>query len=795
MFRMHDCFQNYVKESLASFFDNIRQASDELTVQDKKNLFEAVLFHLLRISRTTFFEDSGKARTIGIDVFRNMVNEKLISLGDSNPFDREFIDDTLIKAFWLFEITTEEQLERLFHRSGVKAFISEQPLLLTDSYVCDPSLPPEKGGFKFVQKRTQRETNRSVALKYPKDKWNEVIIKSIEAECLVQLKLSPYPNIPTVLSWGAPEQWASSLDKAIPVRERYIVEEWIDGKNWRESIKFREKTLKTIDAKEKEEFLTREFEKNFDVLKQVARTANHAHESKVVHCDLKPENVMLSNFHFEMPKEGPPDWFFDGAYVVDWGVATEFGGISSGCYTPVYAPKERENILATFDVYSLGVILAKDVIGEKREPILTEFYVYSDLRFHYDLVNIVRKATQSVSNDRYKNAGQFLEDLETWEKRRYPILKRLCDLFAETSSFQTDVSQAFKRAEDSCTLKKESLKNDDPLAFSMTSLTALSIEKDARIVLVNLFLEGDDFSSAKKHLRILEAIEETEMYKALNNFIGERTKKEVDCKTKTLSCKVQTPLRQEIDALRKKIQKSSRRKFLLVASKALVFFLACSLAAFWGVTKRVDHLVTVGKQDYIAQMEKRDAQIDGLLAKAFAKERDVEYFIVDPDAYDQYLAPKDGGATVGGRRKETILSRSASEELLEQLEDDKLITHTSLDERRGERHEIISFNPSVDYHALTVRNEEDRAGDLQAYLRDFDKREKEKSADKEEAQIVFLNLAECVEEWNDMTEDEQQEFLRGFKARLKGLGRENKYLENKRFIDVFQNCLESFTNE
>ncbi len=99
------------------------------------------------------------------------------------------------------------------------------------------------------------------------------------------------------------------------------------------------------------------------IVKGVAEGLEHAHGKRVVHCDVKPENILLSDNH---------------AYVADFGIARtvhaealEWGrreGIDSSAGTPAYVSPEQASgeldLTASTDVYSLGCVVYEMLSGE-----------------------------------------------------------------------------------------------------------------------------------------------------------------------------------------------------------------------------------------------------------------------------------------------------------------------------------------------------------------------------------------------------------------------------------------------
>jgi transcriptional regulator with XRE-family HTH domain len=171
------------------------------------------------------------------------------------------------------------------------------------------------------------------------------------------------------------------------------------------------------------------------ITRGVAGALQHAHDRQVLHCDVKPENVLLSDDH---------------AYVADFGISRaihtevfEWGRrreIDSSAGTPAYVSPEQatgeQNLDARSDVYSLGCMVFELLSGEKPFAGTTTAGVVSQ-RFRETVPNLtgraphlpatlataVQRAMTLDPDDRTPTAAVFLANLERGAKRRsWPAL-------------------------------------------------------------------------------------------------------------------------------------------------------------------------------------------------------------------------------------------------------------------------------------------------------------------------------------------------------------------------------------
>ena len=124
------------------------------------------------------------------------------------------------------------------------------------------------------------------------------------------------------------------------------------------------------------------------VFLRICEAVSFAHANGIVHCDLKPENVMLGDF--------------GEVLVMDWGVARQSGArdaIVAGTRGFMAPEQERgETVDAGADIFALGAIL-RELLPAKLPRSLTA---------------ICAKATAPAQSDRYATVRELAEDVSRW---------------------------------------------------------------------------------------------------------------------------------------------------------------------------------------------------------------------------------------------------------------------------------------------------------------------------------------------------------------------------------------------
>jgi eukaryotic-like serine/threonine-protein kinase len=195
--------------------------------------------------------------------------------------------------------------------------------------------------------------------------------------------------------------------------EILLVMEYVEGETLRQRLQ-RPMTL--------EEF--------FEIATQCAEALTDAHEHGILHCDIKPENIMLTPagqvkiLDFGLAKHLPRS---DRSSTLESGV---FGG------TPAYmAPEVLLEKLpdARSDIFSLGVVFYEMLT--RKNPFFTGSFITTSERILHDtpasirainrsvpgeLESVVMRAMAKMTAERYTTARELLEDLRRTKAGKLP---------------------------------------------------------------------------------------------------------------------------------------------------------------------------------------------------------------------------------------------------------------------------------------------------------------------------------------------------------------------------------------
>ncbi len=251
-----------------------------------------------------------------------------------------------------------------------------------------------EGGMANVYLAYDTILDRKVAVKILRGDLSEdeKFVRRFQREAIAASSLS-HPNIVEVYDVGEDDG------------KYYIVMEYVDGKTLKSLIKKRGAlTLPEV----------------VDIMSQLTSAISCAHESYIIHRDIKPQNVIILE---------------DGRVkVMDFGIAAQLNSnnltqTNSVMGTVYYLPPEQANGNATTiksDIYSLGIVMYELVVGrvpfkgdspvevaikQMREKIPDLTAANPDIP--QSIENIILRACAKNPKNRYNSVKEMHEDLKT----------------------------------------------------------------------------------------------------------------------------------------------------------------------------------------------------------------------------------------------------------------------------------------------------------------------------------------------------------------------------------------------
>ncbi len=190
-----------------------------------------------------------------------------------------------------------------------------------------------RGGMAVVYEATDLLLDRRVALKMLKEEYasDEDFIKKIKLEARAVARIS-HPNVVNI------------YDISLEDGNYYLVMENIEGENLKDIVSRREK-IPVIEA--------------LDIASQICSALMVAHRSNIVHCDIKPHNIIVT------PQ--------NQVKVTDFGIARAVSSSSKLDITAsvegsahYFSPEQARGaeITPLSDIYSLGVVLYEMLTGQ-----------------------------------------------------------------------------------------------------------------------------------------------------------------------------------------------------------------------------------------------------------------------------------------------------------------------------------------------------------------------------------------------------------------------------------------------
>lgn len=251
----------------------------------------------------------------------------------------------------------------------------------------------------------------------------------------------------------------------------YIVMEYIEGKHLKDLIKKRGK-LTTSEV--------------VDIMLQITDGMSIAHDSYIIHRDIKPQNIMILENGL--------------VKITDFGIAmamnaTQLTQTNSVMGSVHYLPPEQANGNGSSlqsDIYSMGIVMYELLTGKL--PFRGDNAVEIALKHLREsmpdikeelptipnsIANIILKATAKNPKNRYTDAREMHEDLKTCMNDERIKEARVVFKYSENNFDNTKVSKMLKET------KKEST-GEDPIAKQITK-NDLKKQNKLLITLASIF--------------------------------------------------------------------------------------------------------------------------------------------------------------------------------------------------------------------------------------------------------------------------------------------------------------------
>lgn len=320
----------------------------------------------------------------------------------------------------------------------------------------------DQGGMGSIYRVYDPELRRTLALKLVHRhmiNYSDILSRFIEeAQLTAQLQHS---NIIPVLDYGM-----------LPNGQYYFTMPEIIGKTLN-------LTVSEIFSLQEQPLIKHQVHRLLEIFHQACKTVAYAHDKGVIHCDLKPDNIMI----------GP----FREVFVLDWGVARILDKSNVSVFaegylpntsrfaavlgTPAYMAPEQargdtESLCPQTDVYALGLILFYILTG-KRAYAGEGGNTLENVRLGQmntlegpwvipqPLIDIFSKATQSEIEKRFSDADEIANAIGRWLAGEQNE-QRAKELHSRAMSQQPLKEQLNKEGKETISVAQEILKNIPP---------------------------------------------------------------------------------------------------------------------------------------------------------------------------------------------------------------------------------------------------------------------------------------------------------------------------------------------
>lgn len=254
-----------------------------------------------------------------------------------------------------------------------------------------------EGGMAYVYKAKCQLLNRTVAVKVLKPEFNndEEFLEKFKNEAQSAASLNQQ-NIINIYDVGQEDDIS------------YIVMEYVDGENLKDLIHKKGALPKELMV---------------SIARQIALALEEAHSKKIVHRDIKSQNIMLTRNNVVKVAD------FGIAKAVSSSTITAVGSIMGSVH--YFSPEQARGgyVDERSDIYSLGIVMYEMITGklpfDGDTPVnialkhIQEELVFKDNDdISSEIKDVIRKATQKSADRRYKNVSDLIKDLDYIKEER-----------------------------------------------------------------------------------------------------------------------------------------------------------------------------------------------------------------------------------------------------------------------------------------------------------------------------------------------------------------------------------------
>ncbi len=319
-----------------------------------------------------------------------------------------------------------------------------------------------EGGMANVYLAYDTILDRNVAVKVLRGDLasDEKFVRRFQREALSASSLA-HPNIVEVYDVGEDNG------------SYYMVMEYIEGKHLKELIKKRGKlTLSEV----------------IDIMSQICDGLAVAHDSYIIHRDIKPQNIMILDSGL--------------VKITDFGIAmalnsTQLTQTNSVMGSVHYLPPEQasgKGSTMQSDIYSMGILMYELLTGtlpfrgenaveialkQLKEPIPNLKEKLPDVP--NSIVNIVRRATAKNPKNRYADAREMLDDIKTAMDDSRVGEKVMEFKYPEID--EIDKQAAAKKAQKEASSASNAPIKEEPLVVSK-KVTEDEVKKENKLLLI-----------------------------------------------------------------------------------------------------------------------------------------------------------------------------------------------------------------------------------------------------------------------------------------------------------------------